>query len=81
MQLLPAVYNSQKLYTVDHCSLNQIAVVSLHFHCSFTAKVSSVYDGDFSQSLLLHKQKNGKIFPFVLWRQRKKAKDPPPLQN
>ena len=42
LQLQPAVYCSEISYTVDHCSENQIAVVTLYFHCSFNAKVSSV---------------------------------------
>ena len=42
MQLLTAVYCSEISYTVNHCSPNWIAVVTLYFHCGLTAKVSSV---------------------------------------
>ena len=43
LQLLPAVYHNEMPYTVDHCSGNHIAVVTLYCNCKFTAKVSSVW--------------------------------------
>ena len=42
LQLLPAIECSEKSYAVDHYNPKQSAVIQLHFHCTFTAKVCSV---------------------------------------
>ena len=42
LQLLPAIYCSGILCTVNQCSTNQITVIYMHFHCTFTVSISSV---------------------------------------
>ena len=42
LHLLPALKYSGISYTLNQCSVNQIAAIYLHFHCTFTASISSV---------------------------------------
>ena len=41
LQFLPPINCSGTMYAVVHCSQMNIAVISLYFHCTFTAKVCS----------------------------------------
>ena len=42
LQFLPAIECSAAPHAVDHCNPSQGAVVSMHFHCNFTANIGSV---------------------------------------
>ena len=42
LQLLPPINCSGILYTVNQCSMNQITVIQMHFHCTFNAIICSV---------------------------------------
>ena len=53
LQFVPPINCSGTMYAVVHCSQMNIAVISLYFHCTFTAKVCSVGHYNISGALNL----------------------------